>query len=59
MKVFEVPGHEPSLVPKDFDWKLVWHDEFDGTELDRSKWDFRLNEFKTAHSPPNTEYGWG
>ncbi|HQD38973.1 MAG TPA: hypothetical protein PLC26_00395 [Bacillota bacterium] len=42
MKVFEVPGHEPSLVPKDFDWKLVWHDEFDGTELDRSKWDFRL-----------------
>jgi len=43
MKVFEVPGHEPSLVPKDFDWKLVWHDEFDGTELDRSKWDFRLN----------------
>lgn len=18
-----------------------------------------LNEFKTAHSPPNTEYGWG
>jgi beta-glucanase (GH16 family) len=20
-------------------WKLVWHDEFDGTELDRSKWE--------------------
>lgn len=21
-------------------WKLVWHDEFDGTELDRAKWEY-------------------
>ncbi|MBU6258374.1 MAG: glycoside hydrolase family 16 protein [Burkholderiales bacterium] len=23
-------------------WRLVWSDEFDGTEVDRSKWDFDL-----------------
>ena len=42
MQKFEIEGHEPSLLP-DGTWKLVWSDEFDGTELDRSKWDFRLN----------------
>ncbi len=42
MKKFEVAGHEPSYLPEG-EWKLVWADEFDGTELDRTKWDFRLN----------------
>lgn len=42
MKKFEVKNHEPSFLP-DGDWRLVWHDEFDGTELDTSKWGFRLN----------------
>lgn len=41
MKKFEVENHEPSYLP-DGEWKLVWADEFDGTELDRTKWDFRL-----------------
>ena len=43
MKEFIITGHESSLLPKAYNWKLVWHDEFDGTELDRGKWDFRLN----------------
>ena len=43
MKKFDVTGHEPSLVPDGHKWKLVWQDEFDGTELDRSKWGFRLD----------------
>lgn len=43
MKQFDVKGHEPSFLPEDSEWKLVWSDEFDGTELDRTKWDFRLN----------------
>ena len=43
MKSFEHAGHEPSLLPEGKNWKLVWHDEFDGTELDRTKWTFRLN----------------
>ena len=42
-KKFEVENHEPSLVPSGKEWKLVWGDEFDGPELDRTKWDFRLN----------------
>lgn len=43
MQTYEVAGHEPSLLPEGKQWNLVWSDEFDGTELDTSKWDFRLN----------------
>lgn len=42
MQKFEVAGHEPSLLPEG-NWELVWNDEFDGTELDRTKWDYRLS----------------
>jgi len=33
----------PSLLPEGRDFKLVWHDEFDGTALDASKWSYRTN----------------
>ncbi len=35
--------HEDSLppTPDGKAWKLVWHDEFDGTKLDESKWTYR------------------
>ena len=42
MKKYEVANHEPSYLP-DGDWELVWSDEFDGNELDESKWGFRLD----------------
>ncbi len=42
MKKIDVKDHAPSLLP-DGEWSLVWSDEFDGNELDRTKWDFRLN----------------
>ena len=42
MKKFEVKNHEPSYLPEG-EWKLVWSDEFDGNELDREKWDFRMH----------------
>ena len=42
MKKFEIEDHAPSFLPEDSQWKLIWADEFDGTELDRTKWDFRL-----------------
>ena len=48
MRKFEVDGHEPSLLP-DGGWKLVWSDEFDGTSLDRTKWDFRLSMMGLRH----------
>lgn len=43
MKEYKVEGHVSSYLPKDKNWKLIWADEFDGPELDRTKWDFRLN----------------
>jgi beta-glucanase (GH16 family) len=42
MKEYKVENHVSSYLP-DGNWKLVWADEFDGPELDRTKWDFRLN----------------
>ncbi|SFC16716.1 Beta-glucanase, GH16 family [Parapedobacter composti] len=43
------PGIESDL-PKGKKWKLVWHDEFDGNELDTTKWGFRLHIMQTRHS---------
>lgn len=42
MKEFKVENHESSFLP-DGNWELVWADEFDGTELDRTKWDYRMS----------------
>lgn len=42
MKEFNVENHESSYLPDGKNWKLVWADEFDGTTLDTSKWDYRL-----------------
>lgn len=33
-----VAGKAKSLLPPGRSWKLVWHDEFDGKEIDRTKW---------------------
>lgn len=38
-----VAGEAPSLLPSGRDFKLVWHDEFNGTALDASKWGYRTN----------------
>ena len=35
--------HAKSLLPAGKKWKLVWNDEFDGTELDMTKWSFRYH----------------
>ena len=55
MKEFSVNGHEASLLP-DGNWEMVWNDEFDGTELDRSKWDYRLSMMGKRH-PAWTDKG--
>ena len=49
MQKYEVKDHVPSFLPDGKKWTLVWNDEFDGTELDRSKWDFRLNMMGKRH----------
>ncbi len=55
MKKFEVKNHEPSLLPEG-EWELVWSDEFDGTELDTTKWDYRLSMMGKKH-PAWTDKG--
>ncbi len=38
-----------SQLPPGKKWKLVWSDEFNGTELDRTKWDYRLHIMQTRY----------
>ena len=42
MREFSVKGHEASWLPEG-NWEMVFADEFDGTELDRSTWDYRMS----------------
>ena len=49
MQKYEVAGHEASCLPEGKKWKLVWSDEFDGTELDMTKWDYRLDMMSKRH----------
>ena len=56
MKEYKVEGHVSSYLPKDKEWKLVWNDEFDGTELDTTKWGFR-KYFWGKISPTFTDEG--
>jgi len=41
--VTPVKDHAPSLLPEGLKFKLVWNDEFDGDQLDQSKWGYRTN----------------
>ena len=43
MQEYIVEGHVSSYLPEGRSWKLIWADEFDGTELDRTKWDLRTD----------------
>lgn len=48
--VASVTGAEPSLLPPGKRFRLVWHDEFDGTALDETKWSYRTNFWgRAAH----------
>ncbi len=49
MQEYKVTGHESSMLPDGKKWKLVWSDEFDGTELDMTKWDFRYSIWGNRH----------
>ena len=55
MKEYPVGGHEPSFLPEG-NWKMVWNDEFDGTVLDRTRWDYRLSMMGRRH-PAWTDRG--
>lgn len=56
MKEFKVDAHEPSYLPSGGEWKLAWAEEFDGAEVDRNKWDYRLCMMGKRH-PAWTDKG--
>ena len=56
MSIYEVGGHEPSILPDGYDFELVWQDEFDGDKLDETKWDYRLCMMGKRH-PAWTDKG--
>lgn len=43
MQEYKVEGHISSYLPENRNWKLIWADEFDGPELDTSKWELRTD----------------
>lgn len=49
---------QQAAEPRSDEWKLVWSDEFDGKEIDATKWDFDLGN---GFSTPDGAYigGWG
>ena len=55
MKEYKVENHASSLLPEG-EWELIWADEFDGTELDSTKWDYRLSMMQKRH-PAWTDKG--
>ena len=52
-------GTAPQVVSPDSGWALVWNDEFDGTEVDRSKWDFDIGNGFYDYRAHAWVPGWG
>ena len=50
--------HDPPQDPPP-GWKLVWHDEFDGTEVDPTRWDFDLGNGFFDYRRHAWVPGWG
>jgi beta-glucanase (GH16 family) len=48
--------HAPKKVPG---WKLVWNDEFEGSEIDRAKWDFDIGNGFYDYKNHAWIPGWG
>jgi beta-glucanase (GH16 family) len=48
-----------TAVPAAPEWKLVWSDEFDGKEIDRTKWDFDLGNGFYNYGANAWISGWG
>lgn len=55
-----IPVSETVAVePQTPGWKLVWSDEFDGNEIDRTKWDFDIGNGFYNYDANQWISGWG
>ncbi len=57
MKTLLLLALVPSLAAAD--WNLVWSDEFDGKEIDRSKWGFQVGNGFYNYDANQWIHGWG
>jgi beta-glucanase (GH16 family) len=56
---FVVFGFAYAFDSNPSDWKLIWSDEFEGKEIDRSKWDFDLGNGFYDYNAKQWINGWG
>ncbi len=56
---FVPAGRDDAAAPPLSDWKLVWSDEFDGKEIDRTKWDFDVGNGFYNYDARTWISGWG
>jgi beta-glucanase (GH16 family) len=49
----------PQAGEKSAPWKLIWSDEFDGKEIDRTRWDFDLGNGFYDYEGSTWISGWG
>ena len=56
---FAVFGFAYAFDSNPSDWKLVWSDEFESKEIDRSKWDFDLGNGFYDYNAKQWINGWG
>jgi beta-glucanase (GH16 family) len=54
-----VLGLADAAQPAATEWKLTWSDEFDGTEIDRTKWDFDIGNGFFNYDANQWISGWG
>ena len=58
MSIAKTPATKTAATRKPR-WKLVWHDEFDGDTVDRSKWDFDIGNGFYDYKNHAWVEGWG
>jgi beta-glucanase (GH16 family) len=52
-------GPAGAAEPLKAEWKLVWSDEFDGKEIDKTKWDFDIGNGFYSYDANQWIGGWG
>ena len=53
-----VLGRTEAAEPAAGEWKLAWSDEFDGKEIDRTKWDFDIGNGFYSYDAKTWIGGW-